>query len=463
MQPEHAEAQYNLAHILGAQGYAHQERGEPELAIENYLEALSLAPGMARVHNNLGNAYNSAGRPQQAVAAFREAIDLEPGLAEAHLNLAMALQQSGEDETQAAAHYRRAAEISPNLAEAQLNLGVLLEKEGDPAGAKECYARAVTARRDFAEAHFNYALQLLLAGDFARGWEEYEWRMRLPDLARYWPYPDRPRWEGSPLDGKVILLYAEQGFGDAIQFVRYAPLVAARGGRVIAICQPKLKALFEGAPGLSAAYNAGEPDPEFDVCCSLLSLPRLFGTTLQTIPARVPYLNADREKYLHWKARLAQGDRAMRVGLVWASQSSNATARSRSLDLDLFAPLAGIRGVEFYSLQKGPGAEQAARPPQGMQLRDCGGALEDFSDTAALISNLDLVISIDTAVAHLAGALAKPVWTMTNWPPEWRWLLGRDDSPWYPTMCLFRRCRTEQWEQVIGRVAETLRERAANR
>ena len=461
-QSENADALQLLADVLGVRGYAHQERGELDAAIECYLEALALAPAQAQVHNNLGNVYRSLGRPDEAIAAYRDAIAVDAGLAEAHLNLGTALHLAGDTE-QAAAHYRTALQRRPDLAQAALNLGHLLEGEGDAEGAMESYRRAIEVKPDFAAAHFNYALQLLLAGDFSRGWEEYEWRLRLPELQPLWPFAGRPRWDGADLVGKVILLYAEQGFGDTLQFARYVPLVAERGGRAIVSCRSQLKTLFEQAMWDSSVVDASEPPPAFDLCCPLPSLPRIFGTTLATIPARVPYLHAEAGKAARWEARLAAAGTALRVGLVWATEAGSRIALLKSLSLDMLEPLAAIPNVNFYSLQKGPAAAEVVRAPKGMRLMDVAGELEDFSDTAALISRLDLVVTIDTAVAHLAGAMGKPVWTLTHWPPDWRWLLGRDDSPWYPTMRLFRRAQTDTWSDIILRVGRALQRLAGQR
>ncbi|HUN69442.1 MAG TPA: tetratricopeptide repeat protein, partial [Burkholderiales bacterium] len=249
-QADDAEALRGLAQLLGARGYALQERGDLDAAIECYQEALALDQSQAQVHNNLGNAYKDRGRIDDAVAAYRNAIATDSTLAEAHLNLGIVLHQV-EQFAQAAECYRTALRLKPALADASLNLGYLLEQEGDGRGAADCYRQAIAARPDFAEAHFNHSLQLLQAGDFDRGWEEYEWRLKMPDLARFWPYAERPRWDGSELDGRNILLYAEQGFGDAIQFARYAPLVAKRGGNVTVSCVPKLMALFGSLAGIS--------------------------------------------------------------------------------------------------------------------------------------------------------------------------------------------------------------------
>lgn len=461
LRPEDAGARHDLAQLLALQAYAHQERGDFDAAIEGYEESLALDHGQARVHNNLGNIFKHLGSLADAVAAYREAVGADSGLAEAHLNLGTSLYQLTGDAAQAIVHCRDALGIRPSFPEASLNLGFLLEQEGDAAGATQSYRDAIAASPDFAEAHFNYALQLLLRGDYRRGWQEYEWRTRRPDQEQWRPHAGRDRWDGAALEGRVILLYAEQGFGDVIQFVRYATLVAERGGKVIVTGQPKLKALLGSVPGVSAAYDSAEALPAFDVCCPLLSLPRIFDTTIETIPARVPYMHPDPERARHWKSRLAADGASMKVGLYWATDTKSRFAPLKSFTLDKLAPLADIPGITFYSLQRGAAAAQAAHPPPGMTLVNLSSELADFADDAALLANLDLVISIDTATAHLAGALGRPVWILTHFPPEWRWLLGRDDSPWYPTMRLFRQGRAQPWEGVIARVARALREMKA--
>ncbi len=454
-QPEHSASRRQLANLLAFRACALQERGELHDAIEGYEESLALDFAQAQVHNNLGNAYKSVGRTQEAIAAYREAITVDAGQAEAHKNLGTALVEAGE-RAQAIVHYRLAVASRPSYAEASHSLGCLLEQEGDPTGALECYRAAVASKPDYAEAHFNFSLQLLLLGEFGTGWKEYEWRTRLPNLERTWPYADRKHWDGGPLEGKVILLHAEQGFGDAIQFMRYAPLVAERGGKVIVSCQPKLKALLQEVQGVSAVLIEGEPPPPFDVCSSLMSLPRVFETTLRTIPAPIPYIRPNPEKARYWKGRLAAHGAALKVGLFWATDAKSTLSPLKSLTLDMLAPLGGVPGAMYFSLQQGAAAGQASHPPGGMAMVDLGAELADFSDTAALISNLDLIVSIDTATAHLAGAMGLPVWTLTHFPPDWRWLLGRDDSPWYPTMRLFRKGGADTWAQVVARVSEAL-------
>jgi Tfp pilus assembly protein PilF len=452
--PDDAGALRALAQLLGARGYAAQERGELAAAAECYEEALALDPAQAPVHNNLGNVYQALGRGEEAVAAFRSAIAADDAFAEAHLNLGIALHQAGALE-EAAESYRAALRRKPALALANVNLGYLLEQQGDASGAADSYRRAIAAQPDCAEAHFNHALLLLQAGDFARGWDEYEWRLKLPELAPFWPYQDRPRWDGAALNGRRILLYAEQGFGDALQFVRYVPLVAARGGKVILSCPGKLAGLFASAQGVAEMHDAATPPPEFDVCCSLLSLPRLFGTTVQTIPAAVPYLRPRAEAVGHWRRRLGGG--GLKVGLFWSTESKNRMTPLRSLELETLAPLASAPGVVFYSLQRGAAAAQAKRPPRGMRLVDLAAELKDFADDAAVLESLDLVITINTSTAHLAGALGRPVWTLVHYPPDWRWLAGRDDTPWYPSMRLFLRAQDESWDDVAARVGAALR------
>jgi len=448
IEPASAEMHLHLGNIL-------QQAGRHDEALASCAEATRLQPGFARGHNNLGTALRQLGRGQESIEAFARAVALDPRLAEAQLNLGAALHQANEFD-RAATHYRAALEVDPRAADACLNLGLLCEQKGDPAGAIRHYRQAVAIRPESVEAHFNLALQLLLTGDFAAGWEEYEWRWRRRDLEGYAPHRERPRWDGSHAVQQTVLLYCEQGFGDSLQFFRYAPLVAEMVGKVIVECPPSLQRLFANTPGIGAIVARGEKLPDFDLCCPLLSLPRLFKTTPRSIPATVPYLHPDPEKTRRWRERLAADPAVLKVGLFWASEAGSRIAHLKSLALDALAPIAAAPGVSYYSLQRGAAAGQSARPPHGMRIVDLGGELEDFSDTAALIANLDLVISIDTAVAHLAGAMAKPIWTLAHFPPDWRWLLEREDSPWYPTMRLFRQQRSDDWAPVIGRLAAAL-------
>lgn len=452
------------ANALARDALAHLEAGRYDQAERLLYRALVLAPASAEIHNNLGNVLRSAGRLDGAIEAYRGAIALAPELAEAHFNLGLGILRRG-DVAGAKECFQAALDSRPDLADAQLNLGFLLEEEGDNAGAIAAYRSAVAVEPGLVEAHVNLGMQLLLAGRLAEGWKEYEWRQRYPeysgaDLAAGGEeYPRR--WEGGALEGRTILLDAEQGFGDAIQFLRYAPLVAERGGRVLVRCAPELAGLTAIAPGVTATATRGGPLPAFDIHCPLPSLPLVFRTTLEDIPAQVPYLRADPQKLERWRSRLAGGAADLRVGLVWASQSQHRTAGAKSLALAALAPLAGIPGLRLYSLQKGEAARQAERSPAGLRIEDLSGELRDFSDTAAAVANLDLVISVDTAVAHLAGAMGRPAWTLLKHAPDWRWLLAREDSPWYPTMRLFRQRKPADWRPVVDEVAGALRQFAA--
>jgi hypothetical protein len=276
------------------------------------------------------------------------------------------------------------------------------------------------------------------------------------------PPSQAPLWDGSPLEGRTILVRVEQGLGDTLQFIRYLPLVQRRGGRVILVCQPALVGLLTGSRGLGIErlLAQGDPLPEYDLHVSLLSLPGLLGTTLENVPADVPYLEAEPQPVEAWRQRLGSY-RGFKIGIVWQGNPDHRMDRFRSTRLAQFAPLARVPGVHLFSLQKGPGAEQLAALTDRFPVTDLGSGLDDFRDTAAVLKNLDLVVSVDTSVAHLAGALGIPVWVALHFPAEWRWLTGREDSPWYPTMRLFRQTSPGQWEDVFRRIAEALRPRMA--
>ncbi|HTP63426.1 MAG TPA: tetratricopeptide repeat protein [Burkholderiales bacterium] len=448
LEPDSAHIHLHLGNLL-------RLAGRQEAALQCCLEAVRLAPEFAPGRNNLGSAYRDLGRREEAMAEFRRALTLDGGLAEAHFNLGTSLLAAG-DTSQAIECYRSALRHRPGFALAHLNLGFLLEEAGDVSGAAAAYASAVAADPQLVEAHVNLGMQLLLAGRFSEGWPEYEWRLRYPEYGAAAAAGGFVRWNGAELAGKTILLDSEQGFGDAIQFLRYAALAADRGGRVVVRCAPELAGLFSDAPGVSAVVVSGAALPAFEVYCPLPSLPHLFGTTLDTIPVRVPYLHADAAKAARWKEKFAGDGAVCRVGLVWASQSKHRTAGAKSIPLKAMAPLAGIPGVHYYSLQKGAAAREIDQAPAGMRIFDLSGELADFSDAAAALANLDLVISVDTAVAHLAGALARPTWTLLKFAPDWRWLMDRGDCPWYPTMRLYRQRRPGDWTDPLAAIAQQL-------
>ncbi len=301
--------------------------------------------------------------------------------------------------------------------------------------AQALCAQSLKLDPEHAHAHFSQAYLLLLTGRLAQGWPEYEWRFRRKGHGE--GTLSRPRWDGAPLEGRTILLRAEQGLGDTIQFVRYAALVNQRGGKVVIQCQRQLAGLLATCPGVDRVVAVGDPLPDFDVHIPLMSLPLIFGTTLETIPAKVPYLTPDAASLARWKDEFS-GERALKVGIAWQGSPSQLFDRARSIPLAQFAALAGLDGVRLYSLQMGPGREQLSSWDATRPIVDLGDRLGDFNNTAAIMCNLDLVITCDSSPAHLAGALGLPVRVALPLCADWRWLLERADSPWYPTMRLFR-------------------------
>lgn len=452
LRPDYVAALNNLGNVL-------HELTDFDGAIAVYERAVALQPDLADGYNNLGRALKEVGRLDEAIAAYRRAVSLRIDFAEAHSNLGNALVQAGELD-EAVAMYRRALASRSDYAEAYNNLGNALGQVGERDQAGEALRQALEIAPGMVDAQWNMALALLLRGDFERGWAMYEIRNRAKAV-RLDPEFVNSFWDGSDLAGRRILLLGEQGLGDTIHFVRYIPMVRERGGEVALLCQSKLRKLMEGQLGIRQVESIGEQVPAFDVCCPLMSLPFVFKTRPETIPGNVPYLRADPVRAARWAEKIRAESAKLRVGLVWAGNPTFGNDRYRSMPLDTLAPLAEAgRDVIFYSLQKGPAAEQAKRPPAGMRLVDDTADLDDMIDTAALVSCLDLVISVDTAVAHLAGALAKPVWTMIPFAPDWRWQLGRTDSPWYPTMRLFRQRARNEWGTPVREARDALTELA---
>jgi tetratricopeptide (TPR) repeat protein len=450
-QPRYAEAHFNLGNVLSAQ----LKFGE---AIECFKRAVLLNPGYAEAFMNMGNALKSLFRYDEAKVSYQRAYTIRPTYAGAYQNLGnvLYLQESLDD---AARCFRRAVEIKPDYAEAYLNLGNIHARQGKPQEALTLFAQALNVQPDYAEAHTNQGLVSLRLGNFAEGWPEYEWRWRLPDLIRDAP---APLWDGGDLDGKTILLYCEQGLGDSIQFVRYAALVKARGARVILSCPEPLMSLFETVAGIDQIIPDGARRPACDFWAPLLSLPLLFGTRIDTIPGGCPYLFVEPDRVAAWAERLRPYS-GMKIGVVWAGNSrdtnamANAVDRRRSIRLEQFGPLFDIApDAHFFSLQKGAPAVQAKELPQGFDVIDLMDTVNSFADTAALITNLDLVIGVDTSVIHVAGALGKPVWVLSRFDGCWRWMLDRDDSPWYPTLRLFRQPKAGDWASVIKDVSAAL-------
>jgi tetratricopeptide (TPR) repeat protein len=438
-----------------AAGRLWEVAGRYDEAEADYREAIRLAPDHARAHNNLGGVLHTQGRLDAALACYRKALELDPAQPEANQNYAT-LSRDGRARELAVAGYLRQISANPNDAGAFGNLAATYAELGRHREALASFERAIAIDPGRADAHYGRALLLLLCGDYAQGWKEFEWRWRIGAYNAPAHRFSQPMWDGAPIDG-AVLLHAEQGFGDMLQFVRYAPKVAERCGAVILECPPALEALLRGVEGASRVVARGAPLPTFAAHLPMMSLPRIFGTTLESIPWRGPYLRADPQRAAEWRRVVdAAGDAGLKVGLAWAGNPRNWTDRGRSVSLESLAPLARASGAVFYSAQKGEAGAQAASPPAGMKIVDLTSRLRDFADTAALLSCLDLVISVDTAVAHLAGAMGIPTWVLLPQVPDWRYHLERGDSPWYPAMRLFRQDVAGDWSGVVERVAAEL-------
>lgn len=481
LRPESAQAHFQL-------GAACEQLGDFAGAAESYRRAVALKPGVPELYCHLGRALSQGGALPSAVESYRRAVALAPNRYEIYNDLGLALirlkdydaasatleralalkPDSAEtpaisgylfeckgDLAAAAESYRRALRSNPKLAPALADLGFVLYGLGELAEAADCFRRLQALQPGSADAEVNLGLIHLLEGNFSLGWREYEsrWKVGVGDDRGF----AQPRWRGEPLKGASILLYAEQGLGDTLQFVRYVPLVAAVGGRVVLEVQPALRRLLAGFEANAEVIARGQPLPDFQWQCPLLSLPSVFATELGTIPAGVPYILPNPGHVEAWAGRLAKG--TFRVGLAWGGNPEHHRDRLRSIPLADLAPLLTVPGVTFYSLQVGARPEPMKDLPATPRLIDLTSELRDFSDTAALIGNLDLVVTVDTAVAHLAGAMGKPVWILLNKGPDWRWLLEHEDSPWYPGARLFRQATPGDWRGVVARVQHELARR----
>lgn len=488
LKPDFAEAHNNLGNLL-------REQGQFAEAATCCQEAARLRPTFADAHNNLGGALAGLGKLNEAIPCYREALRLRPDFVEALTNLGAALAEQRKPE-EAEPYLRQAVQLRPASAEGHLTLGgIFRDLLRDEESLKHCeealrlrpdspvahtslgltlselgrfeetlahYDKAIALRPGHVNAHLNRSLIWLVQGRYPEAWAEYEWRWQTKELPAR-PFP-QPQWDGSPLDGRKILLHAEQGLGDTIQFVRYAPIVKQAGGTVILVCQKPLKRLLARCAGIDQLVAQDEPLPRFDVHAPLLSLPRILGTTLDNIPCDVPYLSADPELVAFWKRELdALDGSCLKIGIGWRGSPGYRRDRQRSIPLGQFAPLMKLPGVRFFNLQKGPGAEELRQAPSDWPIVDLDRRLDErsgpFEDTAALMKSLDLIITADTALGHLAGALDVPAWVAVPLSPDWRWLLDRDDSPWYPSVRLFRQTRAGQWSDVFERIAEALRAR----
>ena len=438
-------------------GKVHEGEGRLEEAVRCYRRALDLQPNSTLFLVNLGNALAAQGQPDEALPFYRRAIRLEPAEAVYLSNLGNALTLTGRPD-EGEAYCRQALRLKPDFADAYHNLGITFGARGEIERALVFNAEALRLNPDHVGARNCQAMWRLQMGDFARGWEEYEWRWKKPKVKpRDFP---QPLWDGSPLEGRTILIHTEQGLGDTLQFIRYAPLVKQRGGTVIVECPTALGQLLAGCTGIDRLIARGAPLPSFDVHAPLLSLPRVFGTTLANVPANVPYVVADAALVEYWRSELSSVP-GLKIGIAWQGNPRFPADCMRSIPLTHFTPLAQVDGVRLFSLQKGTGREQLPAVASYLPVIDLAHRLDEttggFMDTAAVMKNLDLVVTSDTSIAHLAGALGVPVWVALGFGADWRFLMGREDSPWYPTMRLFRQTRMGDWDGVFERIAAELR------
>jgi tetratricopeptide (TPR) repeat protein len=481
LDPTDIDAHFNLGNV-------YQARGDASAAAECYRHMLQVWPNNGLALNNLGNVLAAQGDKDQALVCYRAAVTASPDFGAAHYNLGTLLQERGEisnalfhcrraaqldagdadchfrlgcvcdqlnEVSAAVASYERTVELNPQHARAHTNLGLLLLNAREPLTARACFDRAITADSSYPKAHLGRAMVDLSLGDWQRGWEEYEWRLQIDTPAV--PASAGPRWNGEPLAGARILLFDEQGLGDAMQFVRYVPVVAAQGAQVLLRVRPALRRLFATLPGIAGLSTFDEPLPEFDFQCPLLSIPRALRSTIDTVPADVPYLSADGERVREWSRRL--GPDGFKIGICWRGGPKKPGV-GRSFALHDLRGVASIPSVRLISLQKDDSLEDFRNLPVSMKVErldaDFDAGPDAFLDTAAVMQSLDLIITCDTSIAHLAGALGRPTWVALQRTPDWRWMLDRDSSPWYPTVRLFRQTTDGQWGDVFDAICESL-------
>jgi tetratricopeptide (TPR) repeat protein len=450
LDPNHADAHYNL-------GVALLQRGRNEEAPECFRQALRLRPAWPEAHYNLGVACLKNSLWEEARAGFEKAVQQRPDYADAVCLWGQALVKLDRLD-EAMERFGQAIRMQADFPDAWCFRGFALAVGGRLGEALASFEEALRLRPDHAETHFERSLVWLLQGDWQRGLPEYEWRWKTD---RFGEMPARyPRWDGSPLEGRTVLLRAEQGYGDTFQFVRYAPLVQQRGGKVVVSCPDGAVPLLSRSPGIDRLVAASTETPPCDLEAPLLSLPLLFGTTPETVPAPVPYLFPDPALVEQWHRELPPGP-PFKIGISWQGNPAYRRDHYRSIPLRHFAPVARLGGVQLYSLQKGHGTEQLREFAEQFSVIDLGERLTEragaFTDTAAVLANLDLLVTSDTAIVHLAGGLGVPVLMALPRIPDWRWLLDREDTPWYPTVRLFRQTERGDWGSVFERIAAAVR------
>lgn len=431
---------------------AHHQKGELDEAIEAYGKSLLLNPKVPDVYNNMGVALRSAKKYEAAIACYRRCLVLRPNHAGVYSNMGNAFRDLGRLQLSVASH-QQAVKLDSQNPEAYYNLGLALRDLGLPSQALAAFETALRLNPDHAECRWDRSLTLLGLEELPRGFEEYEWRWKLD---RSPPRTlDKPLWDGSPLKGKTVLIQQEQGIGDMIHFARYIPMVKERVSNVVIETQPELSRLMSTVPGADKVVNRGSALPRFDVYIPMMSLARLFETSIDTIPTGIPYLTPPDEQSVQLPASL---DNQRQIGIAWAGRPTHQNDKNRSCNFTHFIELLGVPGVTVYSLQKGDREADIKKNGCAALVTNMAPRLNDFADTAALINQLDLVITVDTSVAHLAGALGKPVWVVVPFAADWRWGHERADTPWYPSMRLFRQKQPGSWNQVFRDVRKALRD-----
>ncbi|MGO9199330.1 MAG: tetratricopeptide repeat protein [Limisphaerales bacterium] len=432
-------------------GTALRELNRLDEAVQCLEAAIRLRPSYPRLRLLLGAIHKQGGNLEAAAQCCRLELALDPRNADAHYNLGLVLQNLRRP-VEAMAAYRQALALRPNHPDTLINQGLLYEEELDLDAAIACCEQVLRLEPAHAEAHWQLGTALLAKGQWERGWKEYEWRWKLKDFPTSAGAFPQPLWDGRELGGRRILLHSEQGYGDVIQFIRYAPLVTQRGGEVFLGCPEALTALLARAPGVSRVATGRAGLPAFDFHAPLLSLPAIFRTTQETLPAKVPYLTPPKEVFPIGPTEAG----CLKAGLAWAGDAKHKNDRNRSMPATHFGPLLELPGVQWFSLQAGPRASDLAQTAWASRLTDLGARFANFDQTASAIAQIDLVISVDTAVAHLAGALGKPTWMLLPFAGEWRWMVRRSDSPWYPTLRLFRQNQPGDWPGLMDRVRAAL-------
>lgn len=457
LNPQHTKAYYQLVVALHKQNKFNE-------ALEYAKKGLDLDPNDFDLVFRAASLYKHFDKFNEAIEFYRKAVDLNPKHINAILELANILNMV-EETDEALKLYQRILEINPKIYEALYNFGFTLKKQGHIKEAMEIYHKILEMKPHYAQPHFSLSLSYLTLGDFEQGWKEYEWRW-----AAYNETPRKykqPQFDGTDIAGKTILLYAEQGLGDTLQFIRYAKLIKDQGGKVIFDTQKPLKQILSLCPYIDKVIAHGDTMPEFDYHVALMSLPLIFKTTLHTVPHQIPYIYADQNLVEYWREKLSH-DKNFKIGLCWQGNAGYSTqflrkaVAAKSFHVKEFEPLCKIKGISLYSLQKMNGHEQLKDSTNQLNIHDFGSELDEqhgrFMDTAAIIKNLDLVITIDTSISHFAASLGAPVWILLPHPADWRWMLNRTDTPWYPNARLFRQTKAGDWKSLMEEIVEALHE-----